>query len=310
MSHTHAHSGVMPDPTLVNLGHGFHAYVQLDGSWGLYNAGIFVGERAVTLIDTTFTEPRGQALRSAVTDMTKNPITTIVNTHHHGDHTYGNSVFPESTVIGHQICRDAVIATGMETAKWFHGVEWGDIVITPPTVTFEETLSVYCDDTKAELAFQGPAHSTNDVTMWVKDYGLLFTGDLVFNGGTPFVLMGSVRGSIEAIARMKALDPTVIVPGHGPVCDAGVLDDMLRYFLFIQHEAKQGFDAGKEPHEIAEGIDLGDFAHLTDMERLVGNLHRAYSELRGDAAGIALDWDQIVDEMVAYNHGQPLRCLA
>ena len=67
MSHTHAHSGVMPDPTLVNLGHGFHAYVQLDGSWGLNNAGIFVGERAVTLIDTTFTEPRGQALRSAVT---------------------------------------------------------------------------------------------------------------------------------------------------------------------------------------------------------------------------------------------------
>lgn len=310
MSHVIDRAAALPAPALHRLGHGFHAFVQLDGSWGLNNAGIHVGERGVTLIDTAFTAHRGRALRDAIGSLTGQPVHTIVNTHHHGDHTYGNFVFPAATVVGHDLCRDAVIQGGLETTGWFPGVDWGDIDLVPPTITFSQSLSLYCDDDRAVLRHLGPAHTTNDVIMWVPDRRLLFAGDLLFNGGTPFVVMGSVQGLIDALTQISDLAPATIVPGHGAVCDAGVIDGQLSYLRFVQELAKSGYDAGEQPLQLARRTDLGEFAAWTDPERLVGNLHRAYSELRGEARGTALDYDLIVADMVRYNHGEPLRCLA
>jgi cyclase len=238
-------------------------------------------------------------------------VQTIVNTHHHGDHTYGNYLFPGATIVGHDLCRQTMLAVGLETQEWFPGVEWGDLEIAAPTVTFDDSVTVHCDDVAATLRYAGqPAHTTNDATMWVPERGLLFAGDLVFNGGTPFVVMGSVQGLIVALTEIQALDPATIVPGHGAVCDGEVIAGQLDYLRFVQERAREGLAAGDPPLEVARGTDLGDFARLTDAERLVGNLHRAYSELRGEPQGVALDYHLIVDEMIAYNGGRPLTCLA
>ncbi|MGY1632283.1 MBL fold metallo-hydrolase [Geodermatophilus sp. SYSU D01186] len=311
MSTTNAHTAVLPPPTIEDLGGGFHAFVQLDGSWGLNNAGVHVGRRGVTLVDTAFTAARGQGLKDAVGTLTEIPVQTIVNTHHHGDHTYGNYLFPQATIVGHDLCRQTMLAVGLETKEWFPGVEWGDLEIAAPTVTFEDSVTVYCDDVATTLRYVGqPAHTTNDVTMWVPERGLLFAGDLVFNGGTPFVVMGSVQGLVDALTELQALDPATLVPGHGAVCDGGVIAGQLEYLRFVQERAREGFAAGDPPLEVARRTDLGDFAGLTDPERLVGNLHRAYSELRGEPQGVPLDYHQIVDEMITYNGGRPLTCLA
>jgi cyclase len=310
MSNAIHRADTVPPPAMRSLGNGFYAFVQLDGSWGLNNAGVHVGERGVTLIDTAFTAHRGRMLRDAIGALTGKAVQTIVNTHHHGDHTYGNFVFPTATIIAHDLCRDAMIAGGLETKEWFPGVDWGDIDVVPPTVTFGKSLTLYCDDDRATLRYLGPAHTSNDVIMWVPDRGLLFAGDILFNGGTPFVVMGSVQGLIDALAEISDLSPTTIVPGHGPVCDHEVITEQLSYLRFIQEQAKSGYDAGDEPLELARRIDLGEFATWTDTERLVGNLHRAYSELRGEPLGTPLDYDLIVAEMVSFNNGKPLRCLA
>jgi cyclase len=310
MSHSDTDSATLPPPIMQSLGGGFYAFVQLDGTWGLNNAGVHIGARGATLIDTAFTVHRGQALRDAVRTLTDQPVHTIVNTHHHGDHTYGNFLFPAATIVGHDLCRDAVIASGLETQAWFPGVDWGEIEIAPPTITFSDILNLYCDDTATTLRYLGPAHTRDDVAMWVPDRGLLFAGDLVFNGGTPFVLMGSVQGIIDSLVQLSALDPTTVVPGHGPVCEADVIADQLSYLRFVQEQAKDGYAAGYEPLELAHRIDLGEFAAWTDAERLVGNLHRAYSELRGEPLGVALDYGRIVDDMVSFNNGRPLQCLA
>jgi cyclase len=310
MSHTMHRSTALPPPAVHSLGKGFHAFVQLDGSWGLNNAGIHIGERGVTLVDTAFTVRRGIALRDAISARTDKPVQTIVNTHHHGDHTYGNFLFPAATIIGHDLCRNAVIEGGLETKEWFPGVEWGDIEVVPPAVTFGQSIDVYCDDDRATLRYLGPAHTSNDVIMWVPDRSLLFAGDLLFNGGTPFVVMGSVQGLIDALTAISDLAPATIVPGHGAVCDAEVITGQLAYLRFVQEQAKAGYQAGDEPLEVARRIDLGEFAAWTDAERLVGNLHRAYSELRGEPLGTPLDYDLVIDDMVRFNHGKPLRCLA
>lgn len=310
MSTVAAGPASVPAPAIEELGAGFHAYVQLDGSWGLNNCGIFVGETGVVLIDTVFTVSRARSLAAAVAQLTDKPVQAVINTHHHGDHTHGNFVFSHASIIGHERCRQAMIRSGLEVTEWFPGVEWGDIELRAPFVTFEDKLTVHCDEARAELRSMGPAHTDNDIIVWVQEHGLLFAGDLVFNGGTPFVVMGSVDGSLRALHELNGYDITTLVPGHGPVCGPEVIRDQIDYLTFVQDVARSSFDAGLTPLQAARETDLGRFAAWTDTERLVGNLHRAQSELRGEPLGAPLDYHAIVAEMVTYNGGRPLRCLA
>lgn len=306
--HDHDHPDI-PDPELVQVADGIWAWVQLDGSWGLNNCGVFVGADGVTAVDTCFTERRTRLFLDAVASVSDHPIRTLVNTHHHGDHTHGNWLVPTATVIGHTQCRDEVVAAGHASVGFFEGVDWGQIDIRPPFVTFDDELRVWVDDLEVQLLHVGPAHTTNDIVAWVPRHRILFAGDLVFNGGTPFVVMGSVEGSLRAIDRLRALEPEVIVPGHGPVCDASVLDDMAAYLRFVQQHGRDGHAAGTPVLELADQIDLGRFGGWHDPERLVGNLHRAYWEAAGLPLGSATD-PQAFADMITFNGGRPLRCLA
>ena len=306
--HDHDHPDI-PDPTLEEVSDGVFAYVQLDGSWGLNNTGFLVGERGVTAIDTCFTERRTRAFLDAVGTITDRPVRTLVNTHHHGDHTHGNWLLPLATIIGHRACREEVLASGSIAEAFFPGVDWGQIEITPPFVTFDRDLDVYVDDLQVELHHVGPAHTTNDVVCWIPQRGVLYAGDLVFNGGTPFVVMGSVAGSLRALERLRALDAATIVPGHGSVCGAGIIETQVAYLRFVQEIARRGFDDGLTPLDAARRADLGPYDEWHDPERIVGNLHRAYSELRGEPLGTPID-PQAFADMVEYNDGRPLRCLA
>jgi cyclase len=302
----------LPPPEVVEVSDGVFAYVQLDGSWGLNNAGFLVGRDGVTVIDTCFTERRSRAFRDTIASVAPGrAVRTLVNTHHHGDHTYGNYLFmPEATIIGHEKCREEVIATGMTTKGLFPGVQWGEIEIAPPFVTFEGRLNLYMDDLLVELIYVGPAHTTNDIVAWIPERKVLFAGDVVFNGGMPFVIMGSIEGSLRTLGRLRAMGAERIVPGHGPVCGNEVIDEVEAYLRFVQQAARKGFDGGAAPLEVARETDLGRFAALLDAERFAANLHRAYSELQGERLGTPLALGPVVADMVAYNGGQMPRCLA
>ncbi len=312
---THAglaqHADELPPPTVEEVSPGVYAYIQLDGTWGLNNTGFITGSDAVSVIDTCFTEARTRAFLRTIRKVTDLPVSTLVNTHHHGDHTHGNYLLHGASIVGHELCRQAVIDTGLHTLHpLFPGVVWGDLELAPPFITFQDRLDLFVDDLKLELHYMGPAHTTNDAVVWLPERKLLFTGDLLFNGGTPFVAMGSIAGSLVALDRLRGFGAETIVPGHGPVCGSDVIDNMEAYLRFVQEIAKNTFDAGLAPLEAAQQTDLGRFSGWGDSERIAGNLHRAYSELRGEPNGTALDLGPIAADMVAYNGGQPVRCLA
>jgi cyclase len=191
----------------------------------------------------------------------------------------------------------------------FPGVDWGEIPLAPPFVTFADRLDVHVDDLAIELQFQGPAHTTNDIVAWVPERKLLFAGDLVFNGGTPFVVMGSVAGSIAAVERLQALGAETIVPGHGDVCGPEMLQDQLDYLRFVQALARDAVASDTGALDAARAADLGRFAEWHDTERIVGNLHRAMAELGGLERGGTIDVPSAFGDMLAFNGG-PLRCLA
>ncbi|MDP9238711.1 MAG: MBL fold metallo-hydrolase [Chloroflexota bacterium] len=301
----------LPPPVVEEVSPGVFGYVQLDGSWGLNNTGFIVGRDAVLAIDACFTEQRTRSLLEVIRRTAQQrPIRTLINTHHHGDHTFGNYLFlPEATIVGQQRCRDAVLSEGLAAHRLFPDVDWGDIVLAPPTVTFDDRLDVWVNDVKVELIFVGPAHTTNDIVAWLPASNVLFSGDVLFNGGTPFALAGSIGGWLEALDRLRALGAETIVPGHGAICKPDVIGDVAAYLEFVLESAQRGMASGLEPLELAREMDLGRFGDWLDPERLPANLHRAYSELRGEPRGTPLPGKAIAD-MIAFNGGQPPRCLA
>ena len=167
-------------------------------------------------------------------------------------------------------------------------------------------------DRRCEVRYVGaPAHTTNDVVVRVPDADVLYAGDLLFNGGTPFLLQGSVAGAVDVLERVVApLGAHTIVPGHGPVCGPEVIDRVLDYLRFVLDVARRAREAGLAPLDAARQTDLGDFAEWTDPERIVGNLHRAMAELAGTPPGGPVDLLGALGDMVAYNGSRPLTCLA
>jgi cyclase len=312
VSTSHADHPTLAPPRLEEVSAGIYAYLQPDGSWFLNNAGFLVGKRGVVSIDTTSTERRTRAYLDAIGSISKQPVRTLINTHHHGDHTHGNCLLPTATIIGHPRCREEILSTAFPPlAGIWSAVEWGDLEVEPPFVTFDDHLTVWVDELNVELhAVPTPAHTTNDIVAWVPERSVLFTGDLLFVGGTPFVPMGSVSGSLEALSWLRRFDARTLVPGHGPVSSPSAIEDVADYLRFVQDAAKRGKAAGMSPLDLAHQTDLGRFAELTDSERIVGNLHRAYAELDGAEPGAPINTRAALMDMVAYNGGRPLHCLA
>ena len=305
--------GVVPPPRLEEVSDGVHAYIQPDGSWWVNNTGLLVGRRGAVSIDSCATERRTRAYLDTIAGVTDQPVRTLVNTHHHGDHTHGNWLFPGATVVGHEGTRAAVLAAGiLPTQGFWTPFDFGEVVIEPPSLTYTEGVTLWVDELRCEISHVGtPAHTTNDSIVWLPERRTLFAGDLLFAGGTPFLVMGSLAGSIDVLENVVGpLAAQTIVPGHGPVSGPEVITAVLGYLHWLDALARDSHAAGVGPLETAREADLGQYAGWTDAERIVGNLHRAHAELDGLARGGPIDVGLALTEMVAYNGGRPLSCIA
>jgi cyclase len=296
---------------LVEVADKVFAYIQPDGSWYINNTGFVVGSSSVISIDACSTEKRTRAFRDRIRSVTSAPVSMLINTHHHGDHTYGNSLMGTGTIVAHENCRTELLAFGIpgNTGIW-DAVEWGDLTMAPPTVTFADRVRLWSAAHPVEVSYVGrSAHTNNDSLVWLPEQQVLFCGDLLFNGGTPFLLMGSVLGAIAVLTDVVAPIPAAtIVPGHGAPCDHRLIPTVIDYLEFVLAAAKAGRAAGLTPLETARDTDLGEYAGWLDAERIVGNLHRAYADL--GAADERVDILAALRDMIAYNGGKPLSCYA
>src|SRR6202034_2855081 len=124
---------------------------------------------------------------------------------------------------------------------------WGGLPLEPPFLTFSDEIALHAGDTRITVRHVGrPAHTTNDVLAWFPRQSVLFCGDLVFNGGTPFLLMGSVAGCVEVLERVVlALGARTGVPGHGPVFEGTApIEATLDYLGFVLELAAERRAAG------------------------------------------------------------------
>ncbi|MDF3293376.1 MBL fold metallo-hydrolase [Streptomyces silvisoli] len=302
------------EPVLQEVAADVLAYLQPEGGWCVSNAGVIASGGSVALIDTAATEARTRRLRQQVLADGRSAPFALVNTHSHGDHTFGNFLFPEATVIAHASARDEMARAGLHLTELWPEVAWGGVEVRLPAVTYQDRLTLHVGELTAELMHLGLAHTANDTVVWIPERKVLFTGDIVMSGFTPFVPLGSISGSLKAIQHLRTLGATTVVTGHGPVAGPEVFDVTEAYLRWMQQLAADGIAAGMAPLEVARQAELGRFAELGEPERLVANLHRAYAEHRDPEAeldfGVLLkEMGVIFGEMTDY-HGGPLTCCA
>jgi cyclase len=282
---------------------GVWAYLQPDGGWGWSNAGLVTGEDTSLLIDTLFdlrlTGEMLDAMRR--TTPAAEQIDTVVNTHANGDHCYGNALVAGSRIISSARCAEEMAqlpassmadvvraaptlgAAGEFLARIFAPFSFDDIETVLPTATFEGRLELSIADRPVTLLEVGPAHTAGDVVVHLPDDGVVFTGDILFHGGHPIVWAGPVANWVAACERVLELEPSVIVPGHGPLAAPSAVADLRGYFELLTTEARLRHDAGMSALEAAKDIDLGPYAGWSEAERVVANVRALYRDF-GDTS--------------------------
>ncbi|HEY5700228.1 MAG TPA: MBL fold metallo-hydrolase, partial [Acidimicrobiales bacterium] len=262
---------------LHEVGDGVFAWLQPDGGWGWSNAGLLRGDSGSLLVDTLFDLALTRSMLDAMAPITATaPIATLVNTHANGDHCYGNQLVTGAEVIasaaaaaemeqlppstlGLMTSLDLGDSTNRYVRKAFGPFTFDDIEPPHPDRTFSGALSLDVAGRPVELVEVGPAHTAGDVIVHLPDAATVFTGDILFIGGTPLIWDGPVQNWLDACDRILDLGCEVIVPGHGPLTDADGVRTTAGYLRFIRAEATARHEAGMSATEAAWDIDLGDF---------------------------------------------------
>jgi len=287
---------------LQEVGDGLYAYLQPDGSWGWSNAGLVVDGERTLLIDTLFdlqlTEQMLRAMRRAVPAAAS--IDTLVNTHANGDHCYGNQLLGGARIVASERAAaemaelpPAAMAALVEQAPemgelgaffldCFGAFDFRGIELTLPQQTFSGELTVAVGDRELELIEVGPAHTRGDTLVHARRERVLFSGDILFSGAHPIAWAGPVSNWIGACERILAMDPQLIVPGHGPLATPDAVRELKAYFEYLYQEVGRCRAEGMTSLEAARAIALDRWADWGEAERLVVNIANIYGELEGD----------------------------
>lgn len=194
------------------------------------NIGLILSEEAALVIDSRATHGQAEELRNDITSLTQLPVTHLVNTHHHWDHTFGNAVFP-CEIVGHERCRSTLIERGEEMRQKLLDADWmpedakphfESVVVTPPEITFETSLTLTLGERPVTLTHLGRGHTDNDIIIEVDD--VLFAGDLVEEGAPPQFGDAFPTDWLDTLARLVSRSPETIVPGHGDIVGVGFIE--------------------------------------------------------------------------------------
>lgn len=247
--------------------------------------GVVLGGNDVLVVDTRSTPGQAREIADSLREITRSPISIVVDTHHHWDHAFGNHTFRPAAIWGHVRAAerlrdegaslraeviDALIPEDPGIAADMRGV-----VIDPPDHTFGDTATVMVGDRVVELAFHGRGHTDGDISVLVPDANVLFAGDLVENGAPPSFGDGFPIDWPDAVERLLPLASGPVVPGHGAVGDRAFLEAQLAMFRELAGLARR-IHAGDAT--IEDGLAAAPFGPRTPRDAF----ERALAQLRGE----------------------------
>jgi glyoxylase-like metal-dependent hydrolase (beta-lactamase superfamily II) len=250
------------------------------------------------------------------------PIDVLVNTHSDGDHWWGNQLVGARDIVATDAAvavmaeqqlaemtlfarvgdalraatrvpmpgRAGVRAYGEYIGEVLGPFDWSGVVLTRPTRTFSRELELDVGGRQVRLVEVGPAHTPGDLVVHLPRERVVFAGDIAFIGVTPLMWAGPASGWIAALETILALEPDVVVPGHGPLCGPAELRTLIDYWRWLEDAAATRHERGMDPVTAARDIATGPefalvpWAAWSQPERIAVSVHTIYRHRNGDGA--------------------------
>ncbi len=257
------------------------------------NSTIILTREGVVLIDTGQSPKDSHVVLAAVKKLTSQPVRYIIHTEPHPDHAMGDFVFsPPAIVIGHAGSADSMKASEsfspariekqMSTSPEMRAAFKGFRLITPH-IEYRDKLSLNLGERALELYYLKNVHSEADTAIWMPKERVLFTAASVgvkrFGNHRPFV---SIPDTLSAIKMMKALNPEIVIPGHGDPGTVKILDDMENYYNKLMDGVRQMVKQGKSLDEIKKELKIPGTEDWQGQDRFGNNIEAAYRGVMGN----------------------------
>lgn len=286
-----------------------------DRGFGFNNSG-FVNLGGGLVVDTHYDLQHTEKQVEFIASVSNKPPERLVNTHHNGDHTWGNQLYADCEIIAHRLCAEEMqkekdnqilellqalkaggLAAAPETIRWFledlEPFDFSGIELTLPNRLIEDRLELELESFPCEILYVGPAHTSNDLIVHLPAHRVVFAGDILFHKCTPLGWEGSHEQWMKAIDTIVSLKPGIIVPGHGPLCGVNELLQQKEYLEYIYEEAREKFSQGiTDPLQAAKEIDVLAYREWTEPERVIWTISRAFRDFRGEA------WNETFGEAI------------
>jgi glyoxylase-like metal-dependent hydrolase (beta-lactamase superfamily II) len=291
---------------------GTWAWLQPDGGWGEANAGLVVGDGASAVIDTLWDEGLAATMLAAMGAPTAAaPIALAVNTHHDGDHWWGNARLPaDARIVTSQRSLDAMRhegtpadlsrlrrlagltaripgrpgAMGRYVRSMLAPFAFDDVTLRFPDDAFSGRATEHVGGRALELVEVGPAHTPGDLVVYLPDVGVVFAADVLFVGVTPVMWEGPVENWIAALDTVLGFGAETIVPGHGPLSGPAEVRALRDYWVWLAAAVAEHHAAGRSPLQatlqIVRSPEFAPYRGWLHPERAVINvttIHRALS---------------------------------
>jgi glyoxylase-like metal-dependent hydrolase (beta-lactamase superfamily II) len=251
------------------------------------NVTLVVGDGAALVVDTLASNQQAAELRAAVRRVTPYPL-TLVNTHHHFDHAFGNAVLrddsPGCPIWAHEHARWQLtertphrlpdlyaefVATEPELAG-----QLGEVLVTPPDHTVHDAATLRVGGRAVELRHLGRGHTAGDLVVRVPDADLLLTGDLVEEGADPSFDDAFPLEWPDTVAALLPLCTGVVVPGHGAPVDGAFVRDQHARLAALDWAIREGHRDGQPAGRVATTVPFAPPGALIAVRR-------GYAELAG-----------------------------
>jgi len=244
------------------------------------NVGAVVTTAGVVLVDAPMLPSDAQRWRQIVSNL--GPLRYLLHTEPHWDHLLSNFLFPEATIIAHELIRETI--NPQQRAEYRqHLLELdpaGAVLFESgaprlPDITFGDRLTLYLGEHRLELCHL-PGHTLAETAIWIPEANVLFTGDNVVNGVHPYMGDSEPLLWLEALAKLKSYPAQWVVPGHGEIGPPDIIVNMENYLKEVITAVETAIYRGWSRSETIERVSFLDrFPVEPDRATLVIENHRA-----------------------------------
>lgn len=221
-------------------------------------AGVIVGPQWAVVVDTLMPQET-LLLRKYVEEKIGREVRYVINTHHHADHCWGNCLFPGATILGHELCRQALLhrtPSALEVASKDNPF-YKQLTIIPPHITLQKGKLLLQVGKKNLVLFPTPGHSADGISVLVEEDRVLFAGDVFMP--LPFIVDGDLDQYIQTSQSFTNMGLENIIQGHGNIVLRGEIEEKVKENITYLKSIRKAVDTAsrrKKPLEILDSISV------------------------------------------------------